>query len=641
MPREVRRLEAGWCLTMDRVSNGRPLARVLETGSAPSDLGEQLGRLIAQLVHLGMLHGDLHLDNLVVDAESKVWLVDFGQARTRDKRILLANREDLLALLGSLREVTDPDLRARLVATYVEFVGAESAGCELDELELAARRTRRRAVLGNLARWTRESGVAKQISVAGRSEILARRAPNAASTLVVESGDGAMRAWLTAARLSEHRVPTLAPVRLLVKPKLAAEFELPAGVFPLSEVRAKLTDEALAESMDALTGKLHDRGLQLDKLREADLYVGEANELFLHPRVQLKELDLHAAPPQPERDEAGTTATITREPLRRRLRARAWSSFSGLVRVLPESSIRLPLSVLARGARFASTESTVRANLELALGDETSRAERLQIAAGVRTHAARLVYEWARLGAGRSELAWLKQSVVVDDSIERLEELYARGQGVILVTAHIGNWELLAITLRERGFNGTVVGRQRANDSSSRFLVDMRSAWGLNSLPQDCSAREPLRVLQSGAILGLVTDMEVRRIDGEFLPFFNTPALCMTTPAAFARAAGLPLLPVRCVRPKNAPANAPYRLSIEEPLALDTSLSREAGRSDLTRRLNSVYERWIRETPEQWAWHQPRWRTRPGDRTIQPLVGHKQSSKSPPQPSPGELSKPN
>ena len=406
MPREVHRLEAGWCLTMDRVSNGRPLTRVLETESAPSDLAEQLGRLIAQLVHLGMLHGDLHLDNLVVDAESKVWLVDFGQARTRDKRILLANREDLLALLGSLRELTDPDLRARLVATYVEFVGAESAGCALDELELAARRTRRHAVLGNLARWTRESGVAREISVAGRSEILARRAPNAASTLLVESGDGAMRAWLTAARLFEHRVPTLAPVRLLVKPKLAAEFELPAGVLPLSEVRAETTDEALAESMDSLTGKLHDRGLQLDNLREADLFVDEAGELFLHPRVHLEELDLHAAPPQSTRPSSSlpTTATVTREPLRRRLRARAWSSFSGLVRVLPESSIRVPLSVLARGARFASTEATVHANLELALGDDTSRAERLRIAAGVRTHAARLVYEWARLGAGRGRI---------------------------------------------------------------------------------------------------------------------------------------------------------------------------------------------------------------------------------------------
>ena len=319
---------------------------------------------------------------------------------------------------------------------------------------------------------------------------------------------------------------------------------------------------------------------------------------------------------------------MTREPLRRRLRASAWRGFSGLVRVLPENSIRLPLSVLARGARFASTESTVHQNLELALGAETTREERLRIAAGVRKHAARLVYEWARLGAGLVELHWLEKNVVVDSSVERLEELYARGQGVILVTAHIGNWELLAIALRQRGFNGTVVGRQRANDPSSKFLVDLREAWDLASLPQDCSAREPLRVLQSGAILGLLTDMEVRRIDGEFLPFFGTPALCMNTPAAFARAADLPVLPVRCVRPRDAGPGEPYRLSFEQPLHLNANLPRAEASRDLTQRLNQTYERWIRETPEQWAWHQRRWRTQPGDRTIQPWVAHKLETSS-------------
>ena len=331
---------------------------------------------------------------------------------------------------------------------------------------------------------------------------------------------------------------------------------------------------------------------------------------------------------------------MTREPLRRRLRARAWRGFSGLVRALPEHSVRLPLSLLARGARFASTEATVHQNLELALGAETTREERLRIAAGVRKHAARLVYEWARLGAGRSELPWLEKNVVVDSSIELLEELYARGQGVIMVTAHIGNWELLAIALRQRGFEGTVVGRQRANDSSSKFLVDLREAFGLASLPQDCSAREPLRVLQSGAILGLLTDMEVRRIDGEFLPFFGRPALCMNTPAAFARAADLPVLPVRCVRPRDAGRGEPYRLSFEEPLQLNTELPREESSRELTERLNRIYERWIRETPEQWAWHQRRWRTQPGDRTIQPWVAHKLEAESEERPSSAPLSKP-
>ncbi|MFT5286333.1 MAG: KDO2-lipid IV(A) lauroyltransferase [Planctomycetota bacterium] len=332
---------------------------------------------------------------------------------------------------------------------------------------------------------------------------------------------------------------------------------------------------------------------------------------------------------------------MSSEPLRRRLRARAVNGFAKLANRLPAFSVRAPLGALARLASFSKVQTLTLANLELALGSETTLAERKRIAAGVRAHSANLLYEWARLTPGPAQLDWLNQNVEIDESVRILEEQTQLGRGVILVTAHIGNWEMLAIALRARGFEGTVVGRKRARDSGSNFLVDLRAAWGLDSLPQDCAAREPLRVLQSGAILGLLTDLEVRRIDGEFLPFFGVDALCMTAPAALARAAQLPLLPVRCIREKGATSKTPYRLSFEPPLALNTDLPRDAACTDLTNRLNSVYERWIRETPEQWAWHQPRWRTRPGSRKIQPWASHKHGSTSTGGASSGESSSPN
>jgi lauroyl/myristoyl acyltransferase len=71
-----------------------------------------------------------------------------------------------------------------------------------------------------------------------------------------------------------------------------------------------------------------------------------------------------------------------------------------------------------------------------------------------------------------------------------------------------------------------------------------------------------------------------------------------------------------------------YRLSADEPLELDRTLDHAAARTDLTARLNGVFERWIRETPEQWAWHQDRWRTRPGERTAPPLAARRAGSTS-------------
>jgi KDO2-lipid IV(A) lauroyltransferase len=115
-----------------------------------------------------------------------------------------------------------------------------------------------------------------------------------------------------------------------------------------------------------------------------------------------------------------------------------------------------------------------------------------------------------------------------------------------------------------------------------------------------------LDVLARGEVVGLLCDLEDRRLDGEFVPFFGVPARTMTAPASLARASGAPLVPARCTR-----EGGRYVLRCEAPLDFDASLPRAAARSAVLERLNATYERWIRAAPEQWAWHQRRWRSRP------------------------------
>ena len=285
---------------MDRVPGGRSLLGVLETEPTqlPETLGEQLGHLLASLVHLGLEHGDLHLGNLLLDDAGKVWLLDFGQARSRDKRALLEQRADLITLLASLRELATRELRDSVVHSYFESLGPEDSSRELDpdEFDRAARFERRRTVLRNLNRWTRESGVARLTSGPGRVELSARREPTALSSRLVIEGEESYRAWLTSARLFEHQLPTLAPVRLLSRPNQAAEFELLEGHLPLSEARAHHSEQLLAASYTALIDSLHDRGLELRSLANAELYVAPSGELYLHPLVLLDELDPRVGP---------------------------------------------------------------------------------------------------------------------------------------------------------------------------------------------------------------------------------------------------------------------------------------------------------------------------------------------------------
>jgi KDO2-lipid IV(A) lauroyltransferase len=119
-----------------------------------------------------------------------------------------------------------------------------------------------------------------------------------------------------------------------------------------------------------------------------------------------------------------------------------------------------------------------------------------------------------------------------------------------------------------------------------------------------------LEVLRAGGVVGLVADLEARRLSGTFAPFFGRPTLTMTAPAALARVHAVPLVPVRCVA--DGPGE-PYVLAVDEPLEPAPGLARRDATLELTARLNALFERWIRAAPEQWAWHQPRWRIRPED----------------------------
>jgi KDO2-lipid IV(A) lauroyltransferase len=280
------------------------------------------------------------------------------------------------------------------------------------------------------------------------------------------------------------------------------------------------------------------------------------------------------------------------------------------------------LHAVASAASLGALGKRASSNLELALEGELDSDARRRVMKGSLHHAARVASEWARLSrlkrGGRSALRvweWLEEHVSMDESVRHLDGELDRGRGVILATAHIGNWELLGARVTPHivasGYDPIAIGLDRAG-----WLRSLRTAYGVESLPQNTHPRELLEALALGRPVALLADMEVRRLAGTFLPFFGVPALTMTAPAALARSSGCAILPMRCYLPRGATR---YRVCFDPPLSIDAKLPRKEATIDLTSRLNAVYEAWIRETPEQWAWYQPRWRTRPGTLDAIPL----------------------
>jgi len=189
---------------------------------------------------------------------------------------------------------------------------------------------------------------------------------------------------------------------------------------------------------------------------------------------------------------------------------------------------------------------------------------------------------------------------------EHVEAVNRGGQGGILVTGHIGNWELGAAYIARRGVPISVVARRIYINALNERLVEMREKMGAKILYRDSSMRAMLRCLQNNEFLGILPDQDVRRIQGIFVDFFGRPAYTPVGPALLAIASGAPIIMARDIRKGNR-----HLIAGDPPIYAD----RKAPREEEVRRLVTLYtkrlEEFIREYPSQWVWTHRRWRTQP------------------------------
>lgn len=181
--------------------------------------------------------------------------------------------------------------------------------------------------------------------------------------------------------------------------------------------------------------------------------------------------------------------------------------------------------------------------------------------------------------------------------------------GAIGLSAHIGNWELLAPNLAALGFQGGVVARRIYYEPYNRWIVGLRKAAGVETFYRDDSPRRLLKLLKEGCIVGIVPDQDIDSLKGIFVEFFGREAYTTTAPAKLALAAGVPILPNFVIRQPDGR----YKVVTRKLIEPDTSLDKEEAARRMTCAWMAACEDVIREYPEQWAWMHNRWKTRPAD----------------------------
>ncbi|MCF7935772.1 MAG: lysophospholipid acyltransferase family protein [Synergistales bacterium] len=186
--------------------------------------------------------------------------------------------------------------------------------------------------------------------------------------------------------------------------------------------------------------------------------------------------------------------------------------------------------------------------------------------------------------------------------IDRLYSVQREGKGAVLLGGHLGNWELAAAFLVQRGFLVSAVMRKQRDSKVNDILHRYRSRAGMGVIPQEGVMRKALRCLREGRFLALVADQRARKAPYQ-VPFCGRPASTPAGPVIFAVRANVPLIPVISYR------NDLFRheLHIGEPLCLQhVSCAGEALYRNLLT-MNRCLEYYIRQRPEQWLWPYRRW----------------------------------
>lgn len=194
------------------------------------------------------------------------------------------------------------------------------------------------------------------------------------------------------------------------------------------------------------------------------------------------------------------------------------------------------------------------------------------------------------------------------DGWQMVEEKLALGKGLILVTGHLGNWELGGAYLAARGLPIDAVARHMNNPLFDGYLTRTRQRIGMTVVHDEQAVRRVPRSLRSGRAVAFLVDQGAIGLASTWVPFFGRYAKTPRGPAVFALRLGAPVVFGVALR---GPTGK-YQLAFE-PIDVVETGDREADVDRIVADYTAVLERWVRRSPEQYLWHHRRWKhQRPG-----------------------------
>ncbi len=280
--------------------------------------------------------------------------------------------------------------------------------------------------------------------------------------------------------------------------------------------------------------------------------------------------------------------------LRRSIRLRSAEALTRGLRVLPEGMGRSMCAGLGRGAHAVAAGDRRIAHRNLARVHPDWDQDRIE-------ETTREVFR----ELGRNCFDFLRYPGLSDDQRARLvtipdgsplEGPRAAGTGAIVVTGHLGCWEILAATLTRNGFPFKAMARPLREPRLEAALTRHRARMGVTTISSEGLPLAALRHLKKKGYLGVLADQRVRQ-GGVIVKFLGQPTVITEGPAKLALAANVPLIPFAIHR---LPDHT-HGVTVLDPIEPRGTVI------EITQRIAEGLERLIAVSPAQWMWIHPRW----------------------------------
>ena len=274
------------------------------------------------------------------------------------------------------------------------------------------------------------------------------------------------------------------------------------------------------------------------------------------------------------------------------------AAIAGTDALSDERAARIGEIVGSWGYPLGVKKSVVERNIRIAFPEE-SEERRAQIARESYAHLGRETMMMLRLSSmTRAEI--LERTRIVNEAPGRAD--YLKGNGVVIVAGHLGNWELGAALIAARDYRIDVIAKRASNPLFYQRILDARARLGVGVIDFEHASRHALKALRAGHAVAFAADQWAGS-RGIRVPFFGHETSMYRGPAVMALRTGAPMyltIPLRM-------PDGSYEMRLE-PIEVVATEDTEADILRVTTAYVRKLEEAIRSAPGQYLWHHRRWR---------------------------------